>query len=484
MTTSSSSPSLPSSGPPPLTTERQRTLLAALCVAGFLASLWALFQWGELLVARAGGTPFCAVGAGFDCSAVWDSGFARVVHNVTRVPVAGWGLMWGVLAFLLPLVALVRPGALGEGGISAALRLTALVGAASVVGLAGASAAAGAICLGCIGTYVLVAIWTALAFVATREHGFTRASSGVVWSAAITLGAWAVLLVPGMRTPPAMSAMGKEALAKAAAEAQLQGGAGSSGTSQPLGPTAQGPFAGPPLADPAKEAALAQLLAQMPPEALQTMSDLLADYEKMPRTAAVPPARAVKGAADAPVVIVDWTDPLCPHCAELHEVLDEIVKIAPGAVRVESHHFPLDGLCNASVERKNEMGPVRCAATRAMACLESEPEKLHLAQKLIFENQAGLSEEKLASILKPIANLKDLQACMSSPETQAKLDIDIRAGMANNLEGTPLVLLNGKEAKPFGPVLYALTLTGGVTRTRAFAGLPPPKPLPAHNHPH
>src|SRR3954466_13059871 len=36
-------------------------LLGVLVAGGFLASLWALFQWAELLVARAGGTPFCSI---------------------------------------------------------------------------------------------------------------------------------------------------------------------------------------------------------------------------------------------------------------------------------------------------------------------------------------------------------------------------------------------------------------------------------------
>jgi serine/threonine-protein kinase len=71
---------------------------------------------------------------------------------------------------------------------------------------------------------------------------------------------------------------------------------------------------------------------------------------------------------------------------------------------------------------------------------------------------------------------------MASPAPQRNLDDDIAAAAANHVDGTPLVLLNGKEVKPFGPILYALALTGGKTKTAAFRLLPPARPLPPHVH--
>jgi serine/threonine-protein kinase len=176
--------------------------------------------------------------------------------------------------------------------------------------------------------------------------------------------------------------------------------------------------------------------------------------------------------------VVDWTDPLCPHCAELHEVLDEIINIAPGSISVESHFFPLDGLCKPSVERKTEVGEVRCIATKALMCLEGDAEKFHLGQKLIFDNQRDLTVDRVWQLLSGNSDKKTLEACMTSPELQKKLDDDIASADANHLEGTPLVLMNGKTVKPFGPILYALALTGGKTKIEAFRSLPPP--LAAH----
>lgn len=462
---------------------RTSTTFAALCAGGFLSSLWALFQWGELLVARAGGTPFCAIGGTLNCAAVWDSGFARTVHNVTQVPVAGWGLMWGIVAFALPLLALARPDVRG---LSGALRLTALAGVVSVGGLAAASFAAGALCIGCIGTYVLVLGWSVLAFLVTKGVPL-EPQRAVFLAGGVTLAAYLALLVPGMRTPHATDA--SDTIAKAAAATKTDAARSTSsgtttshdGTHGPRADGGPGPFDGPSTGDPAKDAALEALLQQLPPEARQAMADLLGAYESAAASQNVPAARTVFGDANGPVRIVDWTDPLCPHCAELHEVLEEITKVAPGSIRVESHFFPLDGLCNPSVERRNESGEVRCVATKAMMCLEGDIEKFHLGQKLIFGNQRDLTVEKVWQLLGGLADKKTLEACMSSPELQAKLDDDIRAANANHLEGTPLVLLNGKVVKPFGPILYALALTGGKTKTAAFKSLPAPRPLPKHD---
>ncbi len=474
-----------------MTSSTRTPTLAALCAGGFLASLWALFQWAELLVARAGGTPFCSLSATFDCSAVWDSPFAKAVHNATMVPVAGWGLMWGIVAFALPLLALVDTARL-QRGLGAALRLTAIAGGVSVIVLAGASLAAGHVCIGCMGTYVVVGAWSVGAFFATRSFGFAEVQKGVFWAGGLTVASYLALLGPGMLTPHALGDVGKNAIANASAaagsaNAGAHGGANAganagTGDNGPRADNGPGPFDGPSTGDPNKDEALTALMAQLPPDAKQVMANLLAAYDNEAQAPAVPAARAIVGDKNAAVTIVDWTDPLCPHCAELHEVLDEIRRaVPPGSLAIEPHFFPLDGLCNPSVQRKNDTGEIRCAATKALLCLEDDPGKLALAQKEVFENQARLSSlDNLWEILKPIADKSKLEACMATPETQQKLDADIDAANKNHLEGTPLVLVNGKEVQPFGPILYSLVLTGGKTHAAPLKVLPAPKAPAPH----
>src|SRR5262249_22220340 len=101
-----SPPSAPPAGSP--ASAPGTASLAGLTALGFVSSLWALVLWGELVLARHGGTPFCAVGTRTDCTALWDSAFASGVHRLTGLPVAAWGLAWGLGAFVLPLLLLER----------------------------------------------------------------------------------------------------------------------------------------------------------------------------------------------------------------------------------------------------------------------------------------------------------------------------------------------------------------------------------------
>jgi len=120
--------------PPAAATWPSPASLASLATLGALSALWALFLWAELLVARGGGTAFCAFGGETACVAVWNSSFASVIHASTGLLIAGWGLAWGAVAFALPLLALLRAA---EGRPSAALvsavRVTAAAGVATVV---------------------------------------------------------------------------------------------------------------------------------------------------------------------------------------------------------------------------------------------------------------------------------------------------------------------------------------------------------------
>ena len=57
-----------------------------------------------------------------------------------------------------------------------------------------------------------------------------------------------------------------------------------------------------------------------------------------------------------------------------------------------------------------------------------------------------------------------------------KLKSDIELAARYQIDGTPLVLVNGRKATSFPPFLYAMVLTGGRTDHPAFATLPAANP--------
>jgi protein-disulfide isomerase len=449
----------PAAPPPPAVVSRfapSPASLAALTALGAGAALWALLLWGELVASRLGRAPVCALGEPAACAAAWNAPFASWVHRATGVPVAGWGLAWGLVAFVLPLVALLRAAeARATPSLVSAIRLTAGAGLAAVLVLVAVSASAGAVCASCAGTYVVVAGYAGIALFGWPEAGLPDAGRGAAVAVAATVAAFLLLLYPGARTPREGGEAGRAVLAASGPALATGSGTG----------------------DAERDRRLEQLVQLLAPAQKQALADSLLLYRKSPALE-LPPPRHLEGPAEAPVRITEWTDVLCSHCAELHRTLATLRDHAPaGSFAVDSRQFPLDAECNPYVQRRGS--PVRCLAARAEICLEGHEGADDFVGKL-FEVQASLTPAKvydLASALMPRAKL---EACVASADTAGKLREDVEAAARYDPDGTPIVAVNGRRATSFGPFLLAMALTGGSDAHPAFAALPAPD-LQAHS---
>ena len=202
--------------------------LGLVVLLGFVHALWSLFQWSQLVAARTGGTSFCGLGEdSTSCTQIWDSPFASAVQEWTGVPVAGWGLVWSLAAFALPLWALVdrassRAEERSPGGAAwAATIWMALAGIGVIVLLITASLLQGSLCTTCVVTYTLVAAYAASCFVQTPPLSIPLAR-GISHAAAAVATSFALLFIPGLRTPMNESAEGRKALLKATAAPALE----------------------------------------------------------------------------------------------------------------------------------------------------------------------------------------------------------------------------------------------------------------------
>jgi serine/threonine-protein kinase len=443
-----------------------RGLALAVALAGVHA-LWALFQWTQLVAARSGGPSFCSFGDSGSCTEVWDSGFATAIQEWTGVPVAGWGLVWSLAASALPLLALTRRvGADGKAGaigsIWAATLWIALAGIVAIVVLFAVSVYYGHLCATCVVTYTLVASFAATCFVQTKLGSVPLAPGVSVAAGALAVG-FVLLFVPGLRTPMTESAEARKVLLEATAEQlQQERAASARDREQPVVPGID---------------SLSKLLAELPPQLLQVFSDELHRYRMAPHVS-MRPARALIGPSDAPVRLTEFADALCSHCASLHETLSQLRDVLPGAFALESRHFPLDTSCNATLKGDAVM-PVRCLAARAAICAENRPGAFEYAGR-VFQQQRTLDEEQVRQLAEPVLSADALEACIGDPATEAKLQEDIAWASELGIEGTPLVLINGKPVAPFGPLLYALILTRGDPDHEVYANLPVPDPRDPH----
>lgn len=424
----SESPAPPSPSPASLT---------ALVGLGVASGLWSLVLWGDLAASRGAGIAVCSFGAAADCGALWDAPFAAAVHGWTGVPVAGWGLIWGFVALALPLE-LLRRSAEGrhEPALTTAIRLVAAAGAVGVFVLASVALSARVFCAGCFVSYVLALGYAGIALFDWRAFGLPDATRGAGLAAGSVLAAFLLLLYPGTRTARSGT---DPSVAQAAAGGELE-----------------------------------QFIASLSPAMRQQLSDSLEIHRRSPRLGAPLPQ-----SAGTVLDIVDFTDVLCPACADLHRTLEQLREIAePGAVAIRSLQFPLDASCNDMVERGGE--PVRCEAALARICLAGRPGALEYDAAL-FAEQDALDAARVRALAEAHIPGRDLAACVADPATRRTLDEQIALARRFEIEGTPLVVVNGRRGTSVGAFLYALLLSRGDADHPAFAALPAPRPG-AHIH--
>lgn len=414
--------------------------LAGLVALGALSSLWSLVLWAALWQSRSGVAGACPLGGGAACGDLWDGPFAAAVQRLSGLPVAAWGLAWGVVALALPLEALRRQaeGADARAYVTAC-RVTGAMGLLASLGLAGVAVGSGSFCAGCFVSYVLAAGYAGIAVFGWKPFGLPEPQRGTAIAAAAVVIAWLALLYPAGRTPAPSASAGRAAVARSGA------------------------------ADTAN-AALTEMIGSLEPRLAQALADSLAIY-RAASPQSLPAPRNLRGPASAPVRITEFTDVLCPHCAELHQTLEQVERFAPaGSLAVDSREYPLDGSCNPGVERTGE--PVRCTGAKARICLAGDPRAPELAGAL-FAAQNGLTEERVLEIAARFRPRAELESCMASEETARRLRADIELANRFDIDGTPLVIVNGRKATSFGPFLYAMALTGGAAHDPAFDALPP-----------
>ena len=428
-------------------TARPRTLWLTAAL-GLAAAGWAAFQWLELVRMRHGESIVCGPGGGH-CAELWDSPFASAVHAHSGLPVAGWGVVWGIAAFVLPLVAAIRVGRrrIAATWVAGTL-LVAFAGALGTLGLLAAQFAFGQYCLTCLGTY---AVALAYAGVAIFGLGFAEGADlgrGAALAFGIAALSYAALFVPGQRTPHNVVSEGAKAV-----ESLPQ-----------------------PVLGTDDEREIARFIQSLTPEVQQLLSDTLAAYSAAP-VWTPPEPRVVIGAADARLAFTEFTDTLCSHCAQMYEVLVQLrQRFGPNAFSLAPHQYPLDPLCNPNVHVPQSQ-PIRCLAAKVQICTEGKPGDFEFVGEL-FRNQAKLDDELLWKLAEPMGGKAELEKCANSPETAKKLADDMAWATAHGIKGTPLLLVDGLEAIAFPPLIYVLALSRGAVTSPAYASLPSPQPLP------
>lgn len=154
-----------------------------------------------------------------------------------------------------------------------------------------------------------------------------------------------------------------------------------------------------------------------------------------------PGAGPVRGEAEAPVTIVEWSDFECPYCKRVLPTLEQLFDEYPTEVRLVFRHFPLHAI------HPNAQG-----AAEAAVCAQDQGAFWEL-HDLMFEEQDTLTADDLKDKAERAGlDAEAFAACLEAEDTSDRVEDDRRAGILVGVNGTPALFVNGRPLA--GAVAY------------------------------
>lgn len=143
------------------------------------------------------------------------------------------------------------------------------------------------------------------------------------------------------------------------------------------------------------------------------------------------------GPADAPAVLVTFSDFQCPFCAQLAAVLAELRDEAPGRVRLIYRHLPLTTI---HPHARDAALAAECAAEQGrFAAFHDE---LYRRQPEI----GGVAWQAFAAAAE-VQDLTAFRTCFADARYAANVDRDVALAESLDITGTPTVFLNGVQLR-------------------------------------
>ena len=146
-----------------------------------------------------------------------------------------------------------------------------------------------------------------------------------------------------------------------------------------------------------------------------------------------------RGAASAPVTIVEFTDFQCPACAAMHPVLEEVLKSYGDKVRFVVRDFPLSQHENA-----------RKAAEAANAA--NAQGKFFEYITLLFQRQKALDTPSLKKYASELGlDRARFDAALDRGAYAAEVQRDVEDGELYGVGSTPTIFINGVQLRVLSP---------------------------------
>jgi branched-chain amino acid transport system substrate-binding protein len=157
-------------------------------------------------------------------------------------------------------------------------------------------------------------------------------------------------------------------------------------------------------------------------------------------TGVTPEGEPYEGSPDAPLQLIEYSDFLCPHCAEMSNALAALAPdyIQTGKLRVIFRNFAF-------------LAPESVQAAEASECaLQQGADRFWIYRDLLYAKQGDGLAAYTATQLKAYAAEMGLDTtafntCLDSHATGGKVQADINEGTSQGVKATPTWFLNGQK---------------------------------------
>jgi protein-disulfide isomerase len=145
----------------------------------------------------------------------------------------------------------------------------------------------------------------------------------------------------------------------------------------------------------------------------------------------------VKGAEDAKVTIVEYSDFQCPFCKRGAEIIPQILKDYDGKVKIAYKQLPLPNH-NWAMD----------AAIASVCASKQGNDKFWELHDLLFENQRNLNAENIKEEINGFAkqiglNTDEFNKCIASPEVAQRVQQEMDEARSIGVNSTPTFVVNG-----------------------------------------
>lgn len=152
------------------------------------------------------------------------------------------------------------------------------------------------------------------------------------------------------------------------------------------------------------------------------------------------------GNRNAPVVITEFSDFMCPSCADAADLLKDIIKEYPSQVLLVFVNFPLDTSCNSYI--RNNLHPGSCALAKGALCASMQGRFAEYMNAVFSAHVEQISPEYFAQLASTAGlDLMAFSMEIKKPSTEKLLLEQIMSAGKLGITGTPTLFINDKMFK-------------------------------------